>query len=45
MTLEHVALVWQSGVGFGFKAGLGVGLVAGLGLAWLWRWVRSQAGR
>jgi len=39
MTLEHLALVWQSGVGFGFKAGLGVGLVAGLGLAWLWRWV------
>ncbi|ADH62457.1 hypothetical protein Mesil_0524 [Allomeiothermus silvanus DSM 9946] len=38
MTLEHVALVWQQGVGFGFKAGVGVGLVGGLAIAWLWRW-------
>jgi hypothetical protein len=39
MTLEHVALVWQQGVGFGFKAGVGVGIAVGLLLAWLWnRW-------
>lgn len=39
MTLEHVALIWQSGVDFGFKAGVGVGIAVGLLLAWLWgRW-------
>lgn len=45
MTLEHVALIWQSGVDFGFKAGVGVGLVAGVLLAWLCRWARSRARR
>lgn len=45
MTLEHVALVWQQGVGFGFKAGVGVGLIAGLILSWLWRQARSRTRR
>ena len=36
MTLEHVALLWQNGVDFGFKAGVEVGL------AWLWSWATRR---
>lgn len=42
MTLEHVALVWQSGVDFGLKAGLVTGLAVGLLLSWLWHYTRSR---
>lgn len=43
MSLEHVTLVWQSGVDFGFKAGIVVGLAVGLILAWLWgRWRQQR---
>jgi hypothetical protein len=44
MTLEHVALVWQSGVAFGFKAGIAVGVGVGVALAWLWGRLRKRHG-